>query len=439
MSKTAAVTLLALVIALPLHAQSIIPNSPGVKATVAIRNATIVPVTSAPIARGTIVFANGLITAIGPDVAVPAGAIVIDGTGLSVYPGLIDSGSSVGLVEMDSVPGTVDTAELGELNPNAQAAVAINPHSELIPVTRVSGVTHVVSTPDGGIISGQSALIQLAGWTPSEMVVKAPAAMNIRFPRLRSAPFVDASPDDEADKERTKSYTRELDRLRDLFRDARAYARAAAARTSDAKVQRFDRDLILEALVPVVEGREPVVMHANFARDIKAALEFADEFQLKVILSGAQDVARVIPDLKRRNIPVLLGPIQALPAREDDPYDLLFTNAKTLYDNGIRFAIQSSDAHNTRNLPYHAASCAAFGLPKEEALKAVTIYPAQIFGVDDRLGSLEVGKQATLILTDGDPLEIRTNVKRVFIAGEDIPMDSRHTLLYEKFRNRPKH
>jgi imidazolonepropionase-like amidohydrolase len=438
MSKTAAVALLALIIALPLCAQSVIPNSPGVKGTVAIRNATIVPVTSAPIARGTIVFANGLITAIGPDVAVPAGATVIDGTGLSVYPGMIDSGSTVGLVEMDSVSGTVDTAELGELNPNAQAAVAINPHSELIPVTRVSGVTHVVSTPDGGVISGQSALIQLAGWTPAEMVVKAPVAMNIRFPRLRSAPFVDAAPDDEAEKDRTKSYTRELDRLRDLFRDARAYAKAAAARRSDAKVRRFDRDLMLEALVPVVEGREPVVMHANFARDIKAALEFADEFQLKVILSGAQDVARVIPDLKRRNIPVLLGPILALPAREDDPYDLLFTNAKTLYDNGIRFAIQSSDAHNTRNLPYHAASCAAFGLPKEEALKAVTIYPAQIFGVDDRLGSLEVGKQATLILTDGDPLEIRTNVKRVFIAGEDMPMDSRHTLLYEKFKNRPK-
>lgn len=382
--------------------------------------------------------ADGVITAIGTDVAIPAGATVIDGTGLSVYPGMIDSGSSVGLIETDSVPGTVDTSELGELNPNAQAAVAINPHSELIPVTRVSGVTHVVSTPEGGIISGQSALIQLAGWTPSEMVVKTPVAMNIRFPRIRSAPLVDAPLDEDAEKERTKTYKRDLDRLRDLFRDALAYARAAAARTSDPKVRRFDRDLVLEALVPVVEGRVPVVMHANLARDIKAALEFGDEFELKVILSGAQDIARILPDIKRRNIPVLLGPILALPAREDDPYDLLFTNAKTLYDNGIRFAIQTSDAHNTRNLPYHAASCAAFGLPQDEALKAITIYPAQIFGVADRLGSLEVGKQANVIITDGDPLEIRTNVKRVFIAGQDISMDSRHTLLYEKFEKRPR-
>jgi imidazolonepropionase-like amidohydrolase len=427
-----------LLLTLSLHAQSVIPNSPGVKPTVAIRNATIVPVTSAPIERGTIVFANGVITAIGANVTIPAGATIIDGTGLSVYPGMIDSGSTVGLIEVDSVPGTVDTAELGELNPNVQAAVAINPHSELIPVTRVSGVTHVVSTPEGGIISGQSALIQLAGWTPSEMVVKAPVAMNIRFPRLRSAPLVDVPTDEDAEKELRKSYTSALDRLRDLFRDARAYAKAAAARASDAKVRRFDRDLVLEALVPVVEGREPVVMHANLARDIKAALEFADEFQLKAIIAGGHDVARVIPELKKRDVAVLLGPILELPQREDDPYDLLFTNAKVLHDNGIRFAIQSTASHDTRNLPYHAASCAAFGLPKEEALKAVTIYPAQIFGVADRIGSLEVGKQASLILTDGDPLEIRTNVKRVFIGGEDIPMDSRHTLLYEKFRNRPK-
>ena len=201
--------------------------------------------------------------------------------------------------------------------------------------------------------------------------------------------------------------------------------------------RRFDRDLTLEALVPVVEGRVPVVMHANLARDIKAALAFADELKLKVILAGAHDVGRVVDEVKRRNIPVILGPILALPQREDDPYDLLFSNAKTLHDAGIPFAIQTSDAHNSRNLPYNAASCAAFGLPKDVALKSVTLYPAQIWGVADRLGSLEVGKNASLILTDGDPLELRTNVRQVFINGEAIPMDSRHTLPYEKFKNRP--
>lgn len=429
--------LIALAITTSAFAQSTIPNNPGTKGTVVIRNATIYPVTAAPIANGTIVFVDGRITAIGANVAAPANATVIDGTGLSVYPGLIDSGTNVGLTEIDSVAGTVDTAELGDFNPNAMAAVAINPHSEVIPVTRVNGITHVVSVPEGGIISGQSALVQLAGWTPPEMVVKAPLAMHIRFPRLRGAPLVEVPQDEEAEKDLRKNYTKEIDKIRDVLRDALAYGRAAAARASDRNVRRFDRDLILEALVPVVEGRVPVVMHASQARDIKAAIDFADEFKLKMILSGGNDVAKMIPELKSRNIPVLLGPILSLPQREDDPYDILFTNAKALHDAGIRFAIQTQDAHNSRNLPYNAASAAAFGLPKDVALKAVTIYPAEIFGVADRLGSLEVGKQANVILTDGDPLEIRTNVRRVFINGEEIPMDSRHTLLYEKFRRRP--
>jgi imidazolonepropionase-like amidohydrolase len=436
-SPRLSMTLLALMLCGSAFAQSTILNSTGNKGTFAIRNATIHPVTSAPIANGTIVFANGVITAVGANVTIPANATVIDGTGLSVYPGMIDSGTNVGLTEIDAVPGTVDTAEIGDFNPNAMAAVAINPHSEVIPVTRVNGVTHVVVVPDGGVISGQSALVQLAGWTPPEMTLKAPLAMHVRFPRLRSAPIVEVPQDEEAEKDLRKNYTRELDKLRDVLRDAAAYGKAASARAADKSVRRFDRDLMLEALVPVVEGRVPVVMHATQARDIKAAIEFADEMKLKMILSGGNDVAKVVGDLKSRNIPVILGPTLSLPQREDDPYDILFTNAKVLHDNGIKFAIQTQDAHNARNLPYNAAAAAAFDLPRDVALKAITIYPAEIWGVADKLGSLEVGKSASLILTDGDPLEIRTNVRRVFIGGEDIPMESRHTLLYEKFRKRP--
>jgi imidazolonepropionase-like amidohydrolase len=429
--------LVATLIAASAFAQSVIPNNPGKKLTFAIRNATIVPVTSAPIANGTIVFANGVITAVGANVAVPAGATVIDGTGLFVYPGLIDSGSHVGLVEIESVPGTVDTAELGDINPNARAEVAVNPHSNTIPVTRVNGITSVVTEPEGGIISGSSAMIQLAGWTPKEMTLKAPLAMHIHFPRLRTAAFDEVPQDEEAAKEATKTYTKQIDKLRDTLRDAQSYARAAAARTNHPDIKRFDRDLILEALVPVVEGREPVVMHANLERDIRAAIKFADEFKLKVILADAEDVAKVIPELKSHNIPVILGPILSLPPREDDPYDLVYGNAKTLFDAGIPFAIQSQDAHNARNLPYQAAACAAFGLPKDAALRAVTIAPAQIFGMADRIGSLETGKLANIIVTDGDPLEIVTHVKRLFIGGEDISLDTNQTLLWEKFKARP--
>jgi imidazolonepropionase-like amidohydrolase len=269
------------------------------------------------------------------------------------------------------------------------------------------------------------------------MTLKAPLAMHIHFPRLRTNAFDEVPQDEEATKEAAKNYTKQIDKLRDVFRDAQAYSKASAARTNHPDIKRIDRDLILEALVPVVEGREPVVMHANLERDIRAALKFADEFKLKVILTDAEDVARVIPELKSHNIPVILGPILSLPPREDDPYDLVFSNAKTLNDAGIPFAIQSQDAHNARNLPYNAAACAAFGLPKDVALRSVTLTPAQIFGVADKIGSLETGKLANIIVTDGDPLEIVTHVRHLFIGGEEITLDTNQTLLWEKFTARP--
>ncbi|HEX3581305.1 MAG TPA: amidohydrolase family protein [Thermoanaerobaculia bacterium] len=429
--------LVAIFAALQLSAQSVILNNNGKQPTVAIKNAMIVPVTAAVCNNCTIVFSGGKITAIGASVVVPDGATVIDGTGLRVYPGMIDSGTHVGLTEIESVPGTNDISELGDLNPNAFAAIAVNPHSNLIPVTRINGITSVVVKPDGGIVSGQSALIQLSGWTPKEMVIQSPLALNIDFPRLRSASFDEQPQEEEAEKEARKTYTEQLDKLRDLFRDANAYAKAASARMKDVNVKRYDRDVMLEAMVPIVEGKVPVIIHANLERDIRAAIKFADDEKVKMILSDADDVARVIPELKKHDIPVILGPILAMPPREDDPYDLIFTNAAKLHEAGIRFAIQSDDAHNARNLPYHAAMCAAFGLPKDVALKAITIYPAQIFGVADRIGSLEVGKRADLFVSDGDPLEITTNIKRVFIDGEDIPMESNQTLLYKKFMARP--
>lgn len=434
--RTAVVSVLVLA-ALQLSAQSVILNNNGKKPTVAIRNAMVVPVTAPVCNNCTIVFSGGKITAIGAGVAIPDGAMVIDGTGLRVYPGMIDSGTHVGLTEVESVAGTNDVTELGDLNPNAFAAIAVNPNSNIIPVTRINGITSVVTKPDGGIVSGQSALIQLSGWTPQEMVIQSPLALHINFPRLRTASFDEQPQDEEAEKEAKKSYSEQLDKLRELFRDARAYAKADAARMKDVNVKRYDRDVMLESMVPVVEGRVPVLVHASLERDIRAAIKFADEEKLKIILSDADDVASVIPELKKRDIAVILGPILSLPPREDDPYDLVFTNAEKLNEAGIRFAIQSDDAHNARNLPYHAAMCAAFGLPKDVALKAITIYPAQIFGVADRIGSLEAGKRADLFISDGDPLEITTNIKRVFIDGEDIPMESNQTLLYKKFSQRP--
>lgn len=415
-------------------AQSVVYNNPGSKTPVVIRNATIHPVTSASIARGSIVFSEGVIRAVGAEVTPPAGATVIDGTGMHVYPGFIDSGTQVGLTEISSVRGTNDVTEVGDLNPNARAAVALNPHSNVIPVTRVNGVLTVVSHPAGSLISGQGALIRLAGWTPDEMVIRSPVAVYMNFPQAFSGRFSDQPQDEEAEKKAKREYGDRLQRLRDTLRDARSYARAASAKTPPPG---WKRDLILESLVPAVEGRVPFVAIANRAADIRAALKFADEEKLRLIISGGAEVQRVLPELRQRSTPVLLGPIYSLPPREDDPYDLIFTNAAALHQAGVPFAIQTQNAHDVRNLPYETAACVAFGLPRDEAIKAITINPARIFGVADRLGSLEVGKAATLFIADGDPLEIRTNVKQVFIDGEQIPMDSLHTLLYEKFRKRP--
>lgn len=405
--------------------------------TYAIRGATIHPVTSASIERGTLVIADGKIAAMaGEDAPIPEGAEVIDATGLHVYPGLIDSFTKIGLTEISSVRGSVDSAEVGDFNANARAAAAINPHSELIPVTRVNGVTTVVSAPEGGIISGQDALINLAGWTPAEMVLQAPVGLHLHFPRLRSGGW-NAPQGEEAEKEARKGYERKLEELRRNFRDAQAWEKAVAARRLDPSLPLLESDLGLAAMAEAASGRLPVIVHANYARDIRAAVAFTREMNLRMILSGGAHVQEVIDLLASEKIPVLLGPILALPPREDDPYDLIFSNAAALHAAGIPFAIQSGDSHNSRNLPYHAAACAAFGLPKEEALKAITINPARILGVDRLIGSLEQGKLANVIVTDGDPLEIRTSVLHVFIGGERMPADSRHTLLYDKFRSRP--
>lgn len=437
--KTVALVAL-LTASLPARSQSVIPNNPGTKGTYAIRNVTIVPVTSPDIARGTIVIAGGKIVAIHPSdspAALPENTTMIDGTGMFVYPGMIDGGTEVGLLEVNSVPGTNDISEKGDFNPNARAIVAVNPHSNVIPVTRANGITAVITRPEGGVISGQDALIQLAGWTPDEMALKAPVAMHLNFPVATTPSFEEAETEDEK-KKSEKSYKTKLEQLEDILRDARSYGTATRAKERRQSSSLLPRDLLLENLVPVVEGRVPVVMHANRARDIREVIRFADKNKLTMILAGGHDVRQVIPELKSRNIPVILGPILALPLREDDPYDLLFTNALALHEAGIKFAFQTEDAHDVRNLPYHAAACVAFGLPKEIALKALTIYPAEIFGVSDRMGSLEVGKRADLFMSDGDPLEIRTTIKALFIAGEPISLDTHQTLLYEKFKNRPK-
>ncbi|MGE0131219.1 MAG: amidohydrolase family protein [Blastocatellales bacterium] len=402
----------------------------------AIRNARIVTVTGAVIERGTVLIRDGKIAEVGARVSVPGNAKVIDGTGLSVYPGLIDCGTQLGLTEIGSIQETRDTTELGDFNPHMRAIVAVQPHSELIPVSRANGITSAITRPSGRLVSGQAALINLDGWTWQEMTLKAPAAMAMEYPRAprgRAAAFLPA----QAAANVAQMRDRQLNSLRQKLEDAQAYAKAKDARAADKNLPARAVDHVLEALIPVIKGELPVLMAANSEREIKGAVELADKYKLKLIISGADDAWKVASLLKEKNIPVIIGPVTDLPNNEDDDYDVNFSHAGKLSKAGVRFAFQTADAAYVRNLPYQAGTSAAFGLAKDEALKAVTIYPAQIFGVDKLVGSIETGKIANLIVTDGDPLEFKTNVKHMFINGKPVDLSSRHTKLYDKFNARP--
>src|SRR5499427_6882751 len=402
-----------------------------------IRNAKIVTVTGAVIERGSVLIRDGKIAEVGARVAAPGNAKVIDATGLSVYPGMIDSGTQLGLTEIGSIQETHDTTELGDFNPHMRAIVAVQPNSELIPVARANGVTTAITHPSGRLVSGQAALINLDGWTWQEMTVKAPAAMWMEYPRGprgRGAAFIQQG---EGAANVAQLRERQLAALRQKLEDAQAYAKAKEARAADKSLPARPMDFVLDALVPVVKGELPVLMLANTEREIKGVIEIADKYKLKMIISGAADAWKVASTLKEKNIPVIIGPVTELPNNEDDDYDVNYSHAAKLYKAGVKFAFQTADAAYVRNLPYQAGTSAAFGLPKDEALKAVTIYPAQIFGVDNLLGSVEVGKMANLIVTDGDPLEFKTIVKHMFINGKPVDLSSRHTRLYDKFKDRP--
>src|SRR5499433_989124 len=403
----------------------------------AIRNAKIVTVTGATIERGAVLIRDGKIAEVGARVGAPGDARVIDATGLSVYPGMIDSGTQLGLTEIGSIQETRDTTELGDFNPHMRAIVAVQPHSELIPVARANGITTAITHPSGRLVSGQAALINLDGWTWQEMTVKAPAAMWMEYPRAPRGRRAEFAQQAEGAANIAQLRERQLNALRQKLEDAQAYAKAKEARAADKSLPPRPVDHVLEALIPVVKGELPVLMVANTEREIKGAIEIADKYKLKMIISGAEDAWKVAPQLKEKNIPVIIGPVTDLPNNEDDDYDVNYSHAAKLSKAGVRFAFQTDNAAYVRNLPYQAGTSAAFGLPKDEALKAVTIYPAQIFGVDKLIGSIEVGKMANLIVTDGDPLEFKTTVKHMFINGKPVDLSSKHTKLYEKFNARP--
>jgi imidazolonepropionase-like amidohydrolase len=414
------------------------PQSSAQSAIVVIRNATIIPVTHSRIQNGSIVLRGDRIEAVGLNVAVPSDARVIDGTGLFVYPGMINAGTRLGLTEIGSVPGGEDTQELGEFNPHNVAITAVNPHSELIPVTRVNGVTTAITSAEGGLISGQAGLIDLVGWTPAEMAVRRQAAMVVNYPSLGGSGFGaggGGGAQQRSDAERREELDRRTRSLRSYFADAKAYAEVKGRVASAGGVRRANQ--AMEAMTPVMRGEMPVIFDVTTADQIRGVLALADTFGIRVVLRGAREAWRLADTLAMRKIPVIVGPTTSVPGAED-PYDMTYANPGVLARAGVKIAFQTSDAANSRNLPYNAALAVAYGLDPDAALRALTINAAEIFGVADRYGSLEPGKVANVIVTTGDPMDVRSTVRHLFIRGTAVPLDDRHSRLYEQFRARPR-
>jgi imidazolonepropionase-like amidohydrolase len=414
-----------------------------VSGPIAIRGATIHPVSGPPIPNGTVVIDQGRIRAVGANgsAVVPPNAVVIPAEGLHLYPGLIDAGTVLGLAELESARETNDYREGGDFQPDLRASIAINPDSELIPVTRANGVTTVVTRPSGSVVAGQSVLLNLAGWTPRDMTVIDGLALHVEFPSTAALGFGGGDPTLAAmfggRSLQKKQRDEKVRRLRELFAQAVAYDEGRKL-SPDAPANPR-----LESLVPYARGQKPVVVQASRKADILEAIKLADELKLKLILSGAADAWRVVDELKKRDIPVIIGPIMAMPQDRDEAYDTPFTTPARLAAAGIRFCIRTgtnsgsnSGSSNTRNLPYEAAFAVSYGLPEEEGLKAITLYPAQILGADGELGSIDVGKRANLVLTTGNPLQVSSQVQAVFIDGKPLEPTSKQTRLYDKYKER---
>lgn len=411
----------------------------------AITHAKVFTLAGAPIPDGTVLLKDGKIAAVGANVEVPSGAQVIDGRGLEVYPGLFDAVTQMGLSEISAVRATVDSSETGSFNPDVVAASAVLPSSEHIPVTRASGITEVLAVPGSGgfdfsgsqgVVSGQASAIHLAGWTIGEMLISRNAALVINWPGLDTSTF-DTSTftrKEKAYSEAKQEYEKKVAELTDWIDRARHYAQVVAV----AGTAPFERDVKLEALVPAVRGQLRVLVIADKARDIRNAVEFCDQQKLRMVLGGGSEAYKVKDLLRSKSIPVVLRPMLTLPVNEDDPYDRLLSEPAELAASGVKFAIASFDNSFARRLGQNAANAVAHGLAHEEALKAVTLYPAQIFGLGDRLGTLEPGKIANVIVTTGDPLELTTDVRYLFINGRLTSLENKHHQLYEKYLARPK-
>lgn len=400
----------------------------------ALTGGTIHTVSGEVIESGIVLIAGNKIEFVGTNVRITNDYTQIDVTGKHVYPGLIDAGSTLGLVEISAVPVTVDNAEIGDYNPHMRAFTAINPNSVAIPVTRVEGVTTVISSPTSGVISGKSTMIDLYGYSPDSMAVMEDVALVMNWPSTGRLGFWDQRDDAAIEEE----YKNTLGTIDEFWVSAIFYNKMMDDYESNPTNRlRPTIDASMEAMRSVVKGIIPVIIQVDREKDILAVLDWVKtRTESRFVLSSVAEGWRVADRIAESGLAALVGPVLRTPSRVHENYQRPYQNAAILHDAGVKVAIRTGSTENVRNLPFNAGYAATYGLGREEALKAITLNTAEIFGVSDKVGSIEVGKLANLVVTNGDILETMTKVEHVFIKGFKISMTSRQTLLHDEFLNR---
>lgn len=401
-----------------------------------INDGTIVPVEGDTLQKGDLLIENGKIAALEEDISAPSGAKVIDASGMFVYPGFIDAYSHLGLMEIAAIASTVDIRELGKENPELCVAWAINPHSTHIKTSRINGTTTALVAPAGGTFSGISAIIKMDGWTFQEMVVKEKATSFINFPiSPRPTRGARLGPRREAKVDVTAKL---VEKIREYLNEARHYLKLKKLAAEDPHLSAPEINPKYEAFAPVFDGTLPVIISLEKAKDIELAIKFVQEEKIKAIFRGCVQGFKVADKIKEAGIPVIIDDMYRGPSEPEDGYDAPFRNIVELAKAGVMICFSSGpNPALGKDLPYHAARAVAFGLPKEEAIRGLTINPAKILGIDDRVGSLKVGKDADLFITSGDPLDIRSEVKHLFINGKDLDLSNWWDSLYENWNRRP--
>jgi imidazolonepropionase-like amidohydrolase len=391
--------------------------------TIAITGGTVYPVSGPKIEHATVLIRDGRIAAVGTGVSIPPDATRVDATGQWVTPGFIDGGGQMGLIEIGAVGGTREGSIQGDTIAAAfNVAEGLNPASQLIPVTRVEGITTTLASPSGHLVSGQAVLIDLDGTTIEQMLVKTPVAM--------VADLSEGGKDEGGGSRAAMSH-----RLRAVFRDALEYERRRIDFSRGQTEPLAASEADLEALLPVLHGQIPLIAIANRRSDIETALRIARDFRLRLVLAGAQEAWQIAAEIAAAGVPVLVEPLDNIPSY--DALGVRYENAATLARAGAKVVLLENDTHNSRNLRQEAGNAVSYGLPWDQALRAVTLSPAEVFGVADRYGSIEVGKVANVVVWSGDPFEFSTGVQHVYIRGREIPLTSRQTELFERYRHLP--